>query len=66
MLTSFLLEIHSMKITACGNVMLDTSGDLIFLGRLVCNAVAFVRLDSIENIAIAQQMESVIGVPTAH
>ncbi len=55
-----------MKIIAYGNVMLDILEDLVFLGQIVCNAVAFVKLDSIEKIAIAQQMVSVVCVPTAH
>jgi hypothetical protein len=65
-LTLFLLEIHSMKIIAYGNAMLDIIEDLVFLGQIVCNAVAFVKLDSIEKIAIAQKMVSVVCVPMAH
>ncbi len=65
MLTSFLLEFHSMKIIVFGNATLDTSKDLTFLGGVVCNAAAFVMLDSIEDIVTALQMVSVYCAPTA-
>ena len=65
MLTSFLLESRSMKTTACGNAMLDTSNDSTLLEAVVCSAAAFVRLDSIEETAIALQMVSVFRAPMA-